>query len=497
MRLDPNHDAIQLVWKWRAHELRDWPLIDDGSWVSAVQKDMITYYENKSILPNVAAACPPYYNACVIMMVKDECDVIDVNLRHLYRLGVRRFVISDNNSSDDTLSLIEEFRRYAWSAEVIIVQDHILRYTQSEKTTGLMLLASQFWRDCGWVFPIDADEFLIAEKGLSVLDEIEPDVNVIVIGKALHSLSVHNERQASHQRAWLEKMPTRNELGGAPPNVALRPRSDYVIAQGNHFVVAEDLLHIPGLSLGLHFREFPIRSFEQFRRKTINGGKAVHAANRYTKRAVGGTHWIRWYDSWLKGGDAELRKIFDESIVKNERINDPLDIPQERTGCEAIPPGKPKLPNVALNKSADQSSISEWSLGATTKQDAGGAVDGNITGQFSFHTALETDPWWEVDLEDTFLVSEIWIHNRVDRVDTKRRFQSFKIDALNEKGIWTRLYTGVDPVEVGGRDGYPFVLKLSPAVLARVVRITLLGYSFLHLDEVEVFGMPKNTVSAL
>jgi hypothetical protein len=105
----------------------------------------------------------------MIMTMKDEADIISVKLNWLCSIGFRRFVIADNNSLDDSLRLAEEFRRYAWNAEVIIIRDPIVRYAQSEKTTNLMRLAASYWSDCGWIFPIDADAFLVAANGVAFL----------------------------------------------------------------------------------------------------------------------------------------------------------------------------------------------------------------------------------------------------------------------------------------------------------------------------------------
>jgi hypothetical protein len=66
-------------------------------------------------------------------------------------------------------------------------------------------------------------------------------------------------------------------------------------------------------------------------------------------------------------------------------------------------PGQPAvlaggLANLALRKSATQSSVSEWSRRPTVEQDAAGAVNGNRNGLHKFHTGLEDNPWWQVDL---------------------------------------------------------------------------------------------------
>lgn len=91
-------------------------------------------------------------------------------------------------------------------------------------------------------------------------------------------------------------------------------------------------------------------------------------------------------------------------------------------------PSRPLLENVALHKNATQSSISAWSIGKTPEADAADAVDGAIDGMYSFHTALEDQPWWRVDLGRTFSISEIRVFNRVEHEELARRANRIAID---------------------------------------------------------------------
>jgi F5/8 type C domain len=81
--------------------------------------------------------------------------------------------------------------------------------------------------------------------------------------------------------------------------------------------------------------------------------------------------------------------------------------------------------NLALNKSATQSSICAWSLGRTREEDARGGNNGTISGSYGFHTEKEQDPWWQVDLEEVFEVQEIRVYNRLD--NTAGRLRHFSL----------------------------------------------------------------------
>lgn len=85
------------------------------------------------------------------------------------------------------------------------------------------------------------------------------------------------------------------------------------------------------------------------------------------------------------------------------------------------------LKNVALGKKARQSS--EYNVGISGAEKA---VDGNLDGRFKFnrqnsitHTKDEQNPWWEVDLGESYEISEIKIWNRFDCC--WQRLQNFHI----------------------------------------------------------------------
>lgn len=151
-----------------------------------------------------------------------------------------------------------------------------------------------------------------------------------------------------------------------------------------------------------------------------------------------------------------------------------------------IPP--PRSPNLALGKPADQSSVSEWSIGRTTIKDAAGAVSGRITGGHQFHTQFEAYPWWSVDLLGVARIEEIRIYNRVDSVGCARRLRHFFIEISLDGADWSMVYTKHDERMIGGADGLPLIIAFDAPVAARFLKLTVVDSAFLHLDQVEVYG---------
>lgn len=148
-----------------------------------------------------------------------------------------------------------------------------------------------------------------------------------------------------------------------------------------------------------------------------------------------------------------------------------------------------QLPNIALGKYANQSSISEWSRGATTYEDAAGVVSGEITGEAQCHTDMEIEPWWMVDLGRPHLIYEIRIFNRVNQPSFRERLGPFRVDIARPDGTWIAIYQDDGTRLVGGADGYPLILRLTtPLIIARL-RVVALNYTYLHLDQVEIYGV--------
>jgi mono/diheme cytochrome c family protein len=127
----------------------------------------------------------------------------------------------------------------------------------------------------------------------------------------------------------------------------------------------------------------------------------------------------------------------------------------------------------------------------TTQQDAAGACDGVIDGHFGFHTQQEENPWWQVDLGQSLPLDRITIYNRGDGV--AERAAHLQVLVSDDAQRWQLLYAHDGSVFHGFADQKPLQVAANDCQ-ARYVRIQLLGASYLHLDEVEVYrdGSPEN-----
>ena len=306
----------QLIWQSNPEALRQQPLTSRGSWAGAVQHDLVSFgLDGQLRLPGRAGE--PYLGAAMVMMAKDEADIIGENLTWHYAAGLRRFIFIDNGSTDETAVIIKRFQRLRLDAEVIVVNDPIVRYMQAEKTTGLYRLALSIWPDIRWVIPADADEFLVATDGLSVLDDVPNGIDALSVAKVIHFRELG---RPFNGRSRMEQMTVRSPPFCVPPKIIARHDLFLTITQGNHKVRLVDNrvpVYAGAFGHGLYYREFPTRSFEQFLRKVRNGGPAIKAAEAFLGHKVGGEHWIKYHDELLAGGEEHLLGVYQRDWIRD------------------------------------------------------------------------------------------------------------------------------------------------------------------------------------
>lgn len=127
----------------------------------------------------------------------------------------------------------------------------------------------------------------------------------------------------------------------------------------------------------------------------------------------------------------------------------------------------------------------------TPAQDAAGGVDGVKDGKWGFHTAMEPDPWWQVDLGKPTSLDHILLYNRCDSCG--ERNTRIKVLLSDDGKAFRQAYQHDGTMFYGFPDKKPLSVAMKGAE-ARYVRLALDGTSYFHLDEVEVYpvGDTKN-----
>jgi hypothetical protein len=123
--------------------------------------------------------------------------------------------------------------------------------------------------------------------------------------------------------------------------------------------------------------------------------------------------------------------------------------------------------------------------GVSTQEDAAGGCDGIKDGKWGFHTNSEARPWWQVDLGNPCELARVVIYNRCD--GASERAARLIILLSTDGRAWKEAYRHNGIVFHGAPDGKPLAAPLNGAV-ARFVRVQLPDTTYLHFDEVEVYG---------
>ena len=260
-----------------------------------------------------------------ISMVRNEVDIIRVNVLHHLSLGLDYLLIIDNGSSDGTdreLQRLSRDERVSWRRDES-------PYRQSEITTELAREAFRSGAD--WVLPIDADEFWWAPHGnfrevlaRSTAGAIRVEIVNFIQRRAQERSSPEallymtrrvaqpvgppercHELVVSHEIAFMEMM--------YPPKWISRASATIEIATGNHTVTGvdgpyEDTDEI----ICLHA---PLRSRSALEARGEHGRRVEEAGYQHDES----WHVRRW-----RGMQEE--SSLDEEWAANSYVGDSLDI---------------------------------------------------------------------------------------------------------------------------------------------------------------------------
>lgn len=302
-------------------------------------------------------------NIAFISMVKDESDIIYENLIWHFAVGFRKFIVFDNSSTDNTLSLIKRFAQETKGlATVLIIEDPIIMHNQNKIVNSGYRMAHEIWPEVNWFFPVDADEFWVfSQEPAQSIAKIPNNIDVISAIKLMYRPSDDYHYMPVEGKFW-HKIHYRNSNWGSydakrnvysvTPKIFMRYSDNFSICMGNHHIIYNDIFSIKAAEdadevyhnlvndafydaadlYGIHLREFHIRSPQQAQKKFTNGLKAaaeIPATNKSSLKA--GEHWLnyqKYLDNASSPEEAANQKFNDFSRPANspDIIDDPLPI---------------------------------------------------------------------------------------------------------------------------------------------------------------------------
>lgn len=140
-----------------------------------------------------------------------------------------------------------------------------------------------------------------------------------------------------------------------------------------------------------------------------------------------------------------------------------------------------------------EAAVRSWPARLRPEDDAFGGVDGIINGKFGFSTAMEQNPWWQVDLGETVALDRLLVFNDCE---IPQRAGRIVILVSIDGRSFAEVYRHNGTVFHGFSDGKPLAVPLAGKA-GRFVRITTPACMSLQLDEVQVFTTNHNRNVAL
>ncbi len=229
-----------------------------------------------------------------LMLVKNEADIIGECIEH--HLGqVDHIILTDNGSTDDTRKIAESFGEKA----VSIIDQPGDSYMHEAWMTRMARRAAR--AGAGWAVPIDGDEFW---HGVRSLKDMPDFVHVA-------QLAFYYDHPPTGEFTSRKSMPYRKRFTPQAHwgRIAFRPHPEIVVSDGNHNVHP-----VYGDRVTAHWLEmdhYPIRTFEQFERKVVNGVQALDRRSGTEQIAI---HWRHWYKKYHEG---KLDQVYQKMTVSN------------------------------------------------------------------------------------------------------------------------------------------------------------------------------------
>ncbi len=254
-------------------------------------------------------AQPPLEQAVMVMMVRDEADIIRPNLDHHYALGFRNFVILLNCCSDETPALVTAFQADHADARVCSITDPVEGYYQADKTQAAVEFARVYFPGCrrplAWCFIIDADEFIAVKQdsGLNGLIEAAEKAGKDFIG--FHLCNATSSTEAEYRpdaNVYAHFDVVCGSHGHINAKHAFRLDLDVMVRMGNHSLFYNGIALDRGLIAGEHgarMIHLHYRSRAQLQSKITNGGRAYAATDM--DESIG-WHWREIYHRFRDEG---------------------------------------------------------------------------------------------------------------------------------------------------------------------------------------------------
>jgi len=249
----------------------------------------------------------------MVILVKNEEDIIKENILFHSKMGVDSFVVMDNNSTDNTKNILQELQK---EIKLTII-DETGPYQQSKFMTKIAKIAKKKYKP-DWIINSDADEFWMPQKHSSLKEALKnikgsvlsiPRTNMALY-KGLNNWK-DNIYRVANPICRMEGFKNRYFLGKIGNKTIINPTGYIKTNSGNHS--AEHLFFWQKKEFkDIVIFHFPVRSFEHFE---------ANIKNRYKLLKMGmkmGAQYKKWTKHYEKG---VLKESYEDMFLEKSELD--------------------------------------------------------------------------------------------------------------------------------------------------------------------------------
>lgn len=246
------------------------------------------------------------------ILVKNEVDIIEDNIRFHARQGVDCFAVMDNASDDGTREVLEALTS---EYDLHIIDQPEQNYQQAKWMTELAEYAKNTLK-ADLVISNDADEFWVADDGSSLKQYLSPNDSVVTVKRhnmALDERALQPDYHYSNSdlmvvnpilydsNTQIHDHAVSMLLIKISPKTIVNPHGLIKVKGGNHRAKHGWRLINQRNESKITVYHYPIRSYAQFEANIQNRKRLLQTTN-----ARMGDHYRRWV------------KLLDEDLLKDE-----------------------------------------------------------------------------------------------------------------------------------------------------------------------------------